>query len=103
MWLRHRAQRHDANVKIRRRLAAIYALPTPELRQEALTVTDLYFPMHSRLATRTPPSSGFHRDDMLELRGDESAKAGRLARFFEEEEEVKRAARGATPADTPSQ
>ena len=51
-------QMKDLTRKLQLKWAAIYALPTPELRAEALFV-DPYVPLDLRLATDTPPLLGF--------------------------------------------
>ena len=47
----------DYNAKIRLKWAAIHALPTEELRLEALRVTDFIVPQRKRVAAWTPPEA----------------------------------------------
>ncbi len=51
----------DLQRKIRLKWAAIHALPTVELRREALVI-DPYVPLRTRVPTQTPPLKGFHSD-----------------------------------------
>lgn len=61
MWKRHHVRNRDLQRKIRLKWAAIHALPTVELRREALFV-DPYVPLRTRIPTLTPPLKGFHGD-----------------------------------------
>lgn len=65
---RHKIQEKDLQQKIRHKWRAIHALPTLELRKEALTVTDPCVPLDRPLAAFTPPLRGFHWAASLLLR-----------------------------------
>ena len=72
LWKRHIVQSRDLNRKLRLKWAAIAALPTPELRQEALVV-DARIPLRLRVATITPPLHGFHVPSKVAVAPDDEA------------------------------
>ena len=59
MFKRHHVQQRDLQRKLKLKWAAIYALPTPELRREALIINP-FTPLWTRVPTETPPHKGFH-------------------------------------------
>jgi hypothetical protein len=61
LWKRQHVMSRDLQRKIKLKWAAIAALPTPELRVEALAV-DPFVPLRLRLQTITPPLKGFQRE-----------------------------------------
>lgn len=65
LWKRNRVQMRDLNRKTKLKWAAIGALPTEELRREALVI-DPYIPFNVRIARVTPPLSGFHSPEEKE-------------------------------------
>jgi hypothetical protein len=71
MWKRHHVMNRDLQRKLRLKWAAIHALPTAELRRDALFV-DPYVPLRIRVPTQTPPLAGFHSDLRLDDSGDAS-------------------------------
>lgn len=85
LWRRRRMQMKDLTRKLQLKWAAIYALPTPELRAEALFV-DPYVPLDLRLATDTPPLLGFSDGGQL------AASSGGLPSSAEEIAKAKKAA-----------
>lgn len=58
MWKRNRVTQKDFARKLKLKWAAIYALPTEELRKQALFF-DPYVPLNYRMPTATPPLAGF--------------------------------------------
>lgn len=71
MWKRHHVQGRDLQRKLKLKWAAIHALPTPELRREALVI-DPFVPSWTRVPTHTPPLKGFHTEQRA-IGGDEEA------------------------------
>lgn len=59
MWRRERVRSRDWHRKAQLKWAALHALPTPELRREALGV-GAPVPLGLFLPQTTPPSTGFH-------------------------------------------
>jgi len=82
LWRRRRMLMKDLTRKLQLKWAAIYALPTAELREEALFV-DPYVPLDLRLSTDTPPLLGFsdgqEGTSSSSTTSDESAKAKKAA------------------------
>jgi hypothetical protein len=79
LWRRRRMQMKDLTRKLQLKWAAIYALPTPELRAEALFV-DPYVPLDLRLATDTPPLLGFSDGGQVSTSSGASQSADELAK-----------------------
>ena len=75
MWRRDRVLKRDWTRKLAHKWAALYALPTDELRREALVV-DPFVPFHLRHALITPPLAGFHGAEEAER---ETARAAQEA------------------------
>ncbi len=59
MWRRERVFKRDLSRKLALKWAALHALPTEDLRREALVI-DPFVPAHIRHALQTPPLAGFH-------------------------------------------
>jgi hypothetical protein len=101
MWKRTRVLHRDGNRKARLKWAALHALPTEELRRDALFV-DPYVPLELYLPLDTPPLAGFHgpEDAARERARAEAARAAEEDRARERvmAEGVKRAS--APKADT---
>lgn len=69
MWKRHHVYNRDLQRKLLLKWAAIYALPSVELRREALVI-DPVVPLWTRVPTHTPPLKGFHTEQRA-IGGDE--------------------------------
>lgn len=87
MWKRENEQRKDLNHKLNAKMCAIWALPTDELRTEALLVTDPTYRLDMRLPTLTPPMRGWHRDQS-QLADPEMVLDTKYARMKREEIET---------------
>jgi hypothetical protein len=59
MWKRHHVRNRDLQRKLMLKWAAISALPSVEMKKEALVI-DPFVPMWSRVPAATPPVKGFH-------------------------------------------
>ena len=68
LWKRQHVMSRDLQRKIKLKWAAIAALPTPELRREALVV-DPFVPLRLRVQTITPPLKGFQREPFRSAAG----------------------------------
>jgi hypothetical protein len=84
LWRRHNEQHKDLQFKIRARMMAVWALPTEELRREALLVTDVLYPAHARRAEIFPPEKGFQQDRSI-VQDPRLLEDSRFARMVKEE------------------
>lgn len=84
MWRRDRVQSRDLHRKVQLKWAALHALPTAELRRDALGVTG-HVPLELRIAQLTPPSTGFHGPEEAAKERARQAVAAREAARAEEE------------------
>ena len=74
MWKREVVIKRDLNRKIMLKWAAIHALPTDELRREALVV-DPFIPTF-KIPRVTPPLAGFQGPEAQQAEEDERVAAG---------------------------